>query len=181
MHQLVPIFEMTLSSHPDFAHLGQLWPAIQQYQALASKHGIDDIFQDNGGKILQVLLLLNLKILPGREGNDAVDAFGQEYELKSVNIELVTGFSTHHHMNPVIIAKYRKVPWIFAIYRHIALESVYRLEPAAMEPWYKKWEDKWSISGDINNPKVPVTYVMENGTLLWGTPPTYMGKNHRRI
>jgi hypothetical protein len=162
-----------LKSHDDFTKLTTLWPAVQEYQKLACDHGIDDIFQDNGGKILQVLLLLDMKIIPGREGNDAVDATGQEFELKSVNIELTKGFSTHHHMNPVIIAKYRKVPWVFAIYRHITLESVYRLEPSDMEHWYKKWEEKWHADGskDINNPKIPVTYVAERGRLLYGTPP----------
>jgi hypothetical protein len=164
---------MTTASHPDFQKLLQLWAHVEEYQNLAKKHGIDDIFQDNGGKLLQVLLLLNLKILPGREGNDAVDATGQEYELKSVNVELVRGFSTHHHMNPIIIAKYRKVPWIFAMYRHITLQSVYKLEPKDMEHWYTKWEEKWHGDGgkDINNPKVPVTYVIEHGTLLYGNKP----------
>lgn len=57
-----------------------------------------------------MLLELDLKVLEGREGNDAEDANGQEYELKSLNVELVKGFSTHHHMNPTIIAKYRQVP-----------------------------------------------------------------------
>lgn len=164
---------MSNNSHPDFAKLQQLWTHVEEYQNLAKKHGIDDIFQDNGGKLLQVLLLLNLKTLPGREGNDAVDNTGQEYELKSVNIELVRGFSTHHHMNPVIIAKYRKVPWIFAIYRHITLESVYKLTPNDMEHWYTKWENKWHADGgkDINNPKVPVSYVVEHGQLLYGNAP----------
>jgi hypothetical protein len=162
-------------SHPDFKKLQKLWSHVEEYQALAKKHGINDIFQDNGGKILQVLLLLNLKILPGREGNDAVDNLGQEYELKSVNIELVRGFSTHHHMNPTIIAKYRKVPWIFALYRHITLESVFMLSPNDMEHWYKKWEKKWYADGnkDINNPKVPVIYVVEHGKLLYGNPPVF--------
>lgn len=164
---------MIQAPNPDFSRLLQLWPAVEQYQALAAQHGIDDIFQDNGGKLLQVLLLLNLRILPGREGNDAVDATGQEYELKSVNIELTKGFSTHHHMNPTIIAKYRQVPWIFAIYRHITLQAVYLLRPQDLEPYYQKWEEKWhSENGkDINNPKIPVAYVMENGTLLHGEPP----------
>ena len=166
---------MSTSSHQDFQKLKEVWKHIEEYQLLATKHGIDDIFQDNGGKLLQVLLLLNLKILPGREGNDAVDSSGQEYELKSVNIELVRGFSTHHHMNPVIISKYRKVPWIFALYRHIRLESVYKLSPQAMEHWYQKWEQKWHNDGgkDINNPKIPVSYVVENGALLYGVNPTF--------
>lgn len=62
--------------HADAAELKRLWPAVCRYQELASKHGIDDIFQDNGGKLLQVLLLLGLTTIPGREGNDAFDAAG---------------------------------------------------------------------------------------------------------
>jgi Restriction endonuclease PvuII len=99
--------------HPDKMILDDLFPYIQQYQELAAKHGINDIFQDNGGKILQVLLVTGLKVLPGREGNDAKDADGNEYELKSVNIALTKSFSTHHHINPRIIDKYRQVDWIF--------------------------------------------------------------------
>ena len=67
---------MILAPHADYARLLDLWPAIEKYQVLATRHGIDDIFQDNGGKLLQVLLLMGLTILPGREGNDAVDASG---------------------------------------------------------------------------------------------------------
>lgn len=153
--------------------LHAIWPFIQKYQELATKNGINDIFQDNGGKLLQVLLELDLEVLEGREGNDAKDADGQEYELKSLNIELVKGFSTHHHMNPTIIAKYRQVPWIFAIYKNIELQAIYRLEPIDLEDMYKKWEQKWHDDGgkDINNPKIPLKYVMEKGKLVHGTIP----------
>lgn len=164
---------MNFTPHQDALLLQQLWLYIEEFQRLARKHGIHDVFQDNGGKILQVLLLTGLTILPGREGNDAVDSSGQEYELKSVNIDLTTNFSTHHHMNPKIIAKYRQVPWIFAVYRNIALEAVYLLTPSNLELYYQKWEEKWQCDGgkDINNPKIPVKYVMETGQLIWGTPP----------
>ena len=47
--------------HPDKIILDDLFPYIQKYQELAAKHGINDIFQDNGGKILQVLLVTGLK------------------------------------------------------------------------------------------------------------------------
>ncbi|MFN8665521.1 MAG: hypothetical protein U0075_26820 [Thermomicrobiales bacterium] len=169
---------MTLIPHDEYQRLLDIWPAIQEYQALATKHGIDDIFQDNGGKLLQVLLLMGLRILPGREGNDAVDASGREYELKSVNIELTKGFSTHHHLNPAIIAKYRQVPWVFAIYRHIELQAVYLLEPSDLEFYFTKWEQKWRADGgkDINNPKIPIVYVMEHGKLLHGEPPTFSAR-----
>ncbi len=155
--------------HADKKKLDQIWPSIVEYQKLASEHGIDDIFQDNGGKLLQVLLITGLRRVAGREGNDAVDDDGQEYELKSVNIALTKSFSTHHHMNPKIIAKYRKVPWIFAVYRGIELLEIYRLEPSNMELWCRKWEDKWHSDGgkDINNPKVPLTYIREHGKKLY--------------
>ena len=174
---------MTLKPHEDYQSLLDIWPSVQEYQTLATKHGIDDIFQDNGGKLLQVLLLLGLKVLPGREGNDAVDADGREYELKSVNVELTDGFSTHHHMNPVIIAKYRKVPWVFAVYRNIALQSVYLLEPADLEFYFNKWETKWNSDGgkDINNPKIPIKYVMENGKLIHGMPPDLTVKRKKTV
>jgi hypothetical protein len=158
-----------LKPHPDAKKLDRLFESIRQYQKLASKHGIDDVFQDNGGKILQVLLLLGLKKLPGREGNDAVDQEGNQYELKSVNTLLTKSFSTHHHMNPVLIAKYRKVDWIFAAYEGIELKGIHRLRPRDLEPFYAKWEAKWHEDGgkDINNPKIPLTWVEEVGELLY--------------
>lgn len=159
--------------HADAEQLKRLWPAVCRYQELATRHGIDDIFQDNGGKLLQVLLLLGLTTIPGREGNDAADTLGVQYELKSVNLNLTGSFSTHHHMNPGIIRKYRKVEWIFGVYQHIELKSVYLLSPADMESYYEKWEAKWHASGgkDINNPKIPVSYVVSVGKLIWGSPP----------
>ena len=158
-----------MTPHPDKIILDNLFPYIQRYQELALKHGINDIFQDNGGKILQVLLVTGLEVLSGREGNDAKDADGNEYELKSVNIALTKSFSTHHHINPRIIAKYRQVDWIFAIYNEINLVSIYKMKPHDLECFYIKWSDKWHESGgkDINNPKIPVKYVMEHGELLY--------------
>ena len=163
---------MKFSSHREARELRRIWPAIQEYQALATRHGIDDIFQDNGGKILQVLLLLGLKRIASREGNDAIDKNGAEYELKSVNIELTQSFSTHHHMNPTIIAKYRKVDWIFAVYRHIELQAIYLLTPADLKPFYARWESAWHerAGRDINNPKIPLIYVATTGNLLYGGP-----------
>lgn len=155
--------------HRDVAILKRLFPAVRKYQKLALKHGIPDIFQDNGGKILQVSLILGLTVLQAREGNDAVDADGKEYELKTVNLLRTDQFTTHHHLNPVIIEKYRKVDWIFATYEAIELKEIYLLKPEAMEPWYKKWGEKWKRDGDINNPKIPLSYVRERGTLLYSS------------
>ena len=161
--------EPIVNPHLDKALLDRLFPYIRQYQNLAQKHGINDIFQDNGGKLLQVLLLTNLKVLPGREGNDAVDDSGNEYELKSVNIRLTRSFSTHHHMNPNIIEKYKQVDWIFAVYEGIEIQAIYRLTPQDLKPYFSKWERKWHDDGgkDINNPKIPLSFVKDQGEVLY--------------
>ena len=158
-----------MKPHPDLAKLRALMPSIRKLQRLATEHGIDDIFQDNGGKILQILLNTGLTILPGREGNDARDANGREYELKSVNEHLTKSFSTHHHMNPYIIEKYRQVDWVFAIYDGIELKEIYLLTPAQIEPYFMKWTKKWVDDGnkDINNPKIPLSFVRETGKRLY--------------
>lgn len=157
------------NNHPDLAIFNKIYPGVLKLQELAEKHGINDIFQDNGGKLLQVLLITGLEVLPGREGNDAKDANGNEYELKSVNTLLTKSFSTHHHMNPTIIEKYRKVDWVFAVYKGIKLLSIHQLTPADLEFYYTKWETKWHGDGgkDINNPKIPLKYVMEHGATIY--------------
>jgi hypothetical protein len=173
-----------VKSHPDAARLEELFPAVQAYQALATKHGIGDIFQDNGGKLLQTLLILNLQGLASREGNDARDEAGNEYELKTVNVLLTSSFSTHHHLNPTILAKYRKVhAWYFSVYEGIELVEIFRMTPDDLEqshftPWEAKWrkmnEGRSNEFRDINNPKIPVKHVQEHGELVYrvrhGTP-----------
>ncbi|HEU0038561.1 MAG TPA: hypothetical protein VFR76_04750 [Verrucomicrobiae bacterium] len=56
------------------------------------------------------MLITVLKGAGSREGNDARDEEGRKYELKPVNTLLTQSFPTHHHINPVILAKYRR--WI---------------------------------------------------------------------
>lgn len=162
-----------VNSHPDRGRLDALFPAIREYQQLATEHGINDIFQDNGGKLLQLLLITGLRILPGREGNDARDNDGNEYELKTVNILLTRSFSTHHHCNPNIIQKYRLVDWYFAVYKGIEIQEIYRATPRDLAPYFDAWESKWHAEGgtDINNPKIPVKFVRENAHLIYSAEP----------
>ncbi len=158
-----------MNPHSDKVKLDALFPYIREYQELASKHGINDIFQDNGGKLLQILLVTGLRVLPGREGNDAIDSDGKEYELKSLNIRLTKSFSTHHHMNPSIISKYRQVDWLFAVYDSIELVEIYHLDAKLLEPFYIKWITRWHNRGeqDLNNPKIPLKYVQEFGRKIF--------------
>jgi hypothetical protein len=72
-------------------------------------------------------------------------------------------------MNPVIIGKYRKVDWIFAVYEGIKLLSIHLLTPSDIEPYYTKWDKKWHDDGgkDINNPKIPLKFVLEHGKVIY--------------
>lgn len=162
-----------MNSHSDRSKLDEIFPHIRRYQELATAHGINDIFQDNGGKLLQLLLITGLRILPGREGNDAQDEHGNEFELKTVNVLLTKSFSTHHHMNPTILSKYRKVDWFFAVYHGIEIQEIYRMRPTDLETYFERWETKWNESGgrDINNPKIPVGFVRGYGVLVHSATP----------
>lgn len=160
----LPLFK----HHADKAQLDALFPHLRALQVLAHKHGIRDIFQDNGGKYLQLALVTGLKLITSREGNDAVDETGREYELKTLNADHVKCFTTHHHLNPIILAKYRLVDWVFAIYRGIELEAVYYMPVNRLEKFFKVWEEKWNrTKKDINNPKIPLKFVIANGVKIF--------------
>jgi type II restriction enzyme len=164
MTQTTPPVEET-----DKEKFDRLFQSIREYQELAKKHNINDIFQDNGGKYLQLQMILGLSTDGSREGNDAFDASGNEYEIKTANIDLVDEFTTHHHLNNEIIEKYRKVDWFFAPFKGIELQAIFRMKPEDMEPYYKKWEADLSKDGvtHLNNRKVPLKYVMEHGSVEW--------------
>jgi hypothetical protein len=161
--------------HGDLTKLEELLPHIRELQKLASQHGIHEVFQDNGGKLLQVLLVTGLVRIGAREGNDAKDSTGKEYELKSVNRFNTKGkpkpnapFTTHHHLNQAIIDKYRKVDWIFAIYSGIELEQVYFVPVQKMEPCFVKWEmDLAKSKTPLNNPKIRQDFVRTHGIELY--------------
>jgi len=146
----------------DIERLNAAFKGIREAQLLADEYGINDILQDNGGKVLQVLILLGLRISPGCEGNDAVDDEGNEYELKTINRSLRknAGITTHHHLNKDILNKYRLVKaWFIAIYEGVELKEIYKISPQELEPLFQQWEQKVEKIGPINNPKIPMRYV----------------------
>ncbi|WP_425443946.1 hypothetical protein [Thioalkalivibrio denitrificans] len=51
-----------------------------------------------------------------------------------------------------------------------------------LEFYFQKWETKWHDEGgkDINNPKIPVKYVMEHGRLIYGSHPQLTVRNKRK-
>jgi hypothetical protein len=156
----------------DLERLETALEAIQELQILANEYGINDVFQDNGGKVLQVLILLGLRISPGREGNDAIDAEDNEYELKTINKILSKSVTTHHHLNLDILAKYRAVKaWYIAVYEGISLQAIYKIDPSSLETKFSYWESR--IRGgmeSINNPKIPLSLIEKEGELVYPKP-----------
>ncbi|MBD1928113.1 helix-turn-helix domain-containing protein [Trichocoleus sp. FACHB-90] len=167
-----PVEEPITTENERESNLDRLQSAfegIREMQHLANEYGITDIFQDNGGKVLQVLILLGLRISPGREGNDAIDAEGNEYELKTLNRSLNknAGVTTHHHLNNDILKKYRAVKgWYIAIYEGIELMEIYKVTPSILEVKFKDWEAKLEKQESINNPKIPMRLVRQ-GELVY--------------
>jgi hypothetical protein len=148
--------------------LEALWSNLHGLSDMCKEYGIEDMLQDNGLKVMQQLVYLNMNFLPGREGNDSISSSGTEWEMKSVNILLTKSFSTNHHTNMDIIAKYRKVPWSFAIYEDITLKEIYVMAPKQLEPIYTHWENMLNEGrSHLNNPKIPVKFVRENGIKVY--------------
>lgn len=145
--------------------LERLWENLNELAEMAREYGIGDIFQDNGGKTLQQLVYLGMKATPGREGSDSIDDNGVEYEMKSINLETsASGFSTNHHVTKEVIKRYRGRPWVFSFYDGIKLEEMYIVQADVMEKIYKQWEIKLQYKSHLNNPKIPIKFVKENGS-----------------
>lgn len=156
--------QKAMQTESEIKRLERLWKNLEELSDMAKEYGINDIFQDNGGKTLQQLVYMGLKATPGREGSDGVDDKGIEYEMKSINIETsASGFSTNHHVTHDVIERYKDRPWMFSIYEGIELKEIYILQPENMLSIYEKWENKLQYKTHLNNPKIPIKYVKENG------------------
>ncbi|MCI5740637.1 MAG: restriction endonuclease [Lachnospiraceae bacterium] len=150
------------------------WDGLNVIEKLAEKYDINDIAQDNNLKLLQTLVYFGFKNQSGREGSDAIDRYGHEWELKTANINLVTGFSTNHHTNHERIAQFRQERWLFSLYRGIKLEEVYAMSPKTLEVYFSDWTNrvnKKAAAGmdnpHLNNPKIPIKFVRQNGIKVY--------------
>lgn len=145
-----------------------LWRQLSTLQDIAQEFGISNIFQDNGAEILQQLIYLNMKAVPGRQGNDGIDLNGCEWEMKSLDISKGNrGITTNHHLNAAIIEKYRTVPWSIAIYDGIQLKKIYIVGNEQLQPLFSSWEKQLETVSSLNNPKIPLSYIEEHGILVY--------------
>ena len=130
----------------DVSHLVELGKRLQEH---ASERNIHNVFDDGGFKELFMLTLFGMKKL-GREGDDAIDVQGRQYEMKTVARVSSKGerksslqVTTEHTLTLANIERYRKVHlWIVAVFDQSEPEAIYEITPAALEPYFKKWEAK---------------------------------------
>lgn len=172
--------EEHIMSYYDIEHqnkirqLDSLWNNLVPVEDLAEEYDISDIAQDNNLKLLQTLVLFDFENQPGREGSDAIDRYGHEWELKTVNIDLTTSFSTNHHTTFDIINAFRRERWLFSAYEGIQLVEVYAVSPRALEPYFTRWENELRqavANGEPNphknNPKIPLKFVRSVGVSVY--------------
>lgn len=159
-----------------YQELDDIWPEVERLQNLADAYGIKDIFQDAGGKMLQLVIACGLDIVVGRTGPDAMDRIGNFYEIKTIDLAgKATGFSTNHHLNHDTIARFRNRRFVFAIYDRITLMEAYLVEAIDLEPLFERWTQVLDTKDHINNPKIPVDWVREVGTTMYlkDVPPAW--------
>ena len=170
---------------PILRPIGDIAPLLSrgvELQRIASEHGIHNVFADNGYQELVLLTLFGLRKLR-REGNDAEDPEGRQYELKTVARissdgipKRSLGVTTEHTLTYANIERYRNAHlWIVAVFAQSTPELIYQITPQALEPFFLKWERQLhdqDPTGDIernhiNNPKIPLGFVRQNGALVW--------------
>jgi len=152
-----------------YAEIESVWPGVEALQDLADQYGIPDVFQDAGGKMLQLAVATGLDLIPGRTGPDARDRMGNLYEVKTVDLSNKTkgGFTTNHHLTRDTISRYRSRRWVFAIYERITLMEAYLVEATDLDPIFRKWEFDLRSKDHINNPKISSEYIREVGTVMY--------------
>lgn len=143
---------------------------VLAYQKLAEQYGIKDIFQDAGGKMVQILIQLGLDLCPERKGPDAKDRSGNFYEIKTLDINNRSkAFTTNHHLTENTVESYRERKWVFGVYNHIELMELYLVDPEELEQYFETWLSRLEVSGrnHLNNPTIPLKFVRNHGKLAY--------------
>jgi hypothetical protein len=153
-----------------------------EIQAAATLRGIHNVFDDGGYKELLMLSLFNLRKLH-REGDDAEDAHGRRYEMKTVARVNSSGIrktslsvTTEHTLTQANIDRYRATfLWIVAVFDQSRPEVIYEIPPGELEPYFAQWEAKLAAQGrpeggapnHMNNPKIPLSFIWTHGVQVW--------------
>jgi hypothetical protein len=130
------------------------------------------------------MTLFNLRKL-AREGDDAEDAEGRRYEIKTVARMSSAGvrknslsITTEHTLTHTNIARYRRTfLWIVAVFDQAHPEAIYEVTPDQLEPYFARWEAELNRQESLraeggavahmNNPKIPLGFIARVGIQVW--------------
>lgn len=144
----------------------------------ANRLGIFNVFDDGGYRTLLLLEMLGLKkARVGRLGDDACDADGRTFELKTVNLvdtqgrekRSYPGVTTEHTLRAENVRRYRAThAWVVGVFKANTPLDVHVVPTSALEPFFKAWEARIKQAGnkEINNPKIPFGLVAASGVRL---------------
>lgn len=174
-----------LSISGEVAHIIELALPLEK---LANEHNIFNVFDDGGYRTLVLLTMFGLrKAQTGRLGNDAVDAVGNSYELKTTNLvdtrglvrRTYPGITTEHTLTQRNIDRYRQTKaWLIGVFHSNQPLEVWEVTTPKLEVYFEAWEYRLrqqrlrprGLRGEaegqgpsLNNPKIAFGYVAEVG------------------
>jgi len=161
-----------LSIKADITEILELAAKLQEH---GTKNEIVSVFDDGGYRELLMGKLFGLQLHKGRHGDDATDSEGHNYELKTVNLVDTSGklrknpgVTTCHHVNPIIIQRYRGLhAWLVGIFFVNEPVEIYELDPQFVSRTLDTWENRLRDEDitHINNPKLKFQDIREHGIL----------------
>ncbi len=93
---------------------------------------------------------------------------GNEDEIKTLDqARGVTGFSTSNRLHAKTVERFNRRRWVFAVFDGIEMVEAYLMLGPQLSTYFDKWSLMIADQGEVNNPKIPLAFVRENGTLLF--------------
>jgi Restriction endonuclease PvuII len=155
-------------------HVGEL-------QKRAAPYGILDIASDNNIKTLQIYETVEiLRSFKSRMGNDAYDPAGNEYELKTLDVD-GKYIRTSHGLTVDIIERYRGAHWLVGRFDSNKLIELYYCCPKEFEDFFQKCETKLNETkkDSLNDPPITFKTIQTYGTLIFTVDSTLLKRQEK--
>lgn len=169
--EIPPMAQLSLSQ--DVSHLVAMATPLEEE---ANKIGIFNVFDDGGYRTLLLCTMFGLHVLPGKQGDDAVDSEGHTFELKTVNLksgsgmfkENYPGVGTAHSLSEANIARYQKTTgWIIGVFIGNTPIEVWQVDSKYFDLLFQRLGQKVAANRGTNNPKIPFKLIRRHGKRIY--------------